>query len=80
VWELLRGRRAAIETQVKDGLSVAKISVLLQRCVGPARGPVYGRQRKVHALIFSACYSRHTFAWLSFTQNLATFIAGCDAA
>jgi hypothetical protein len=25
-------RRAAIERQVKDGLSVAKISVLLQRC------------------------------------------------
>ena len=27
--------------------------------------PVTGRQRKVHALIFTACYSRHMFVWLS---------------
>jgi hypothetical protein len=24
----------------------------------------------VHALIFTACYSRHMFVWLSFTQTL----------
>jgi hypothetical protein len=42
--------------------------------------PVTGRQRKVHALIFTACYSRHMFVWLSFTQTLAAFIAGCEAA
>jgi len=42
--------------------------------------PVSGRQRKVHALIFTACYSRHMFVWLSFTQTLAAFIAGCEAA
>jgi transposase len=41
---------------------------------------VTGRQRKVHALIFTACYSRHMFVWLSFTQTLAAFIAGCEAA
>jgi hypothetical protein len=41
--------------------------------------PVTGRQRKVHALIFTACYSRHMFVWLSFTQTLAAFIAGCEA-
>jgi|SRR5579859_6785639 len=41
--------------------------------------PVSGRQRKVHALIFTACYSRHMFVWLSFTQTLAAFIAGCEA-
>ena len=39
-----------------------------------------GRQRKVHALIFTACYSRHMFVWLSFTQTLAAFTAGCEAA
>jgi transposase len=42
--------------------------------------PVTGRSRKVHALIFTACYSRHMFVWLSFTQTLAAFIAGCEAA
>jgi hypothetical protein len=41
--------------------------------------PVTGRQRKVHALIFTACYSRHMFVWLSFTQTLAAVIAGCEA-
>jgi transposase len=122
-WELLEARRAEIETQVKDGLSVVKIGVLLQRrgvavpyrtlhrfCVercgfgktastvrvadgepgaecqldfgylGLLADPVTGRQRKVHALIFTACYSRHMFVWLSFTQTLAAFIAGCEAA
>jgi hypothetical protein len=42
--------------------------------------PVTGRARKVHALIFTAGYSRHMFVWLSFTQTLAAFIAGCEAA
>jgi hypothetical protein len=41
---------------------------------------VTGRQRKAHALIFTACYSRHMFVWLSFTQTLAAVIAGCEAA
>jgi transposase len=122
-WELLEPRRAEIEAQVKDGLSVVKIGVLLQRrgvavpyrtlhrfCVercgfgktastvrvadgepgmecqldfgylGLLADPVTGRQRKVHALIFTACYSRHMFVWLSFTQTLSAFIAGCEAA
>ena len=48
--------------------------------LGLLADPVTGRRRKVHALIFSACYSRHMFVWLSFTQTLAAFIAGCEAA
>ena len=39
-----------------------------------------GRRRKVHALIFSAVYSRHMFVWLSYSQTLAAVIAGCEAA
>jgi hypothetical protein len=46
--------------------------------LGLLADPVTGRQRKVHALIFTACYSRHMFVWLSFTQALAAFIAGCE--
>jgi len=122
-WDLLEARRAEVEAQVKAGLSVVKIGVLLERqgivvpyrtlhrfCVercgfgktaatvrvadgepgaecqldfgylGMLADPVTGRQRKVHALIFTACYSRHMFVWLSFTQTLAAFIAGCEAA
>jgi hypothetical protein len=48
--------------------------------LGLLADPVSGRQRKVHALIFTACYSRHMFVWLSFTQTLAAVLAGCEAA
>jgi transposase len=48
--------------------------------LGLLADPVSGRQRKVHALIFTACYSRHMFVWLSFTQTLGTLVAGCEAA
>jgi transposase len=122
-WEQLEACRAEIERQVKAGLSVVKIGVLLQRrgivvpyrtlhrfCVercgfgktattvrvadgepgmecqldfgylGMLTDPVSGRRRKVHALIFTAGYSRHMFVWLSFSQTLTAFIAGCEAA
>jgi transposase len=39
-----------------------------------------GRRRKVHALIFTAVFSRHMFVWLTFSQTLAAAIAGCEAA
>jgi hypothetical protein len=39
-----------------------------------------GRRRVVHALIFTAVYSRHMFVWLTFTQTLESIIAGCEAA
>jgi transposase len=122
-WDQLEACREQVQVLVKQGLSVVKIGVLLERrgivvpyrtlhrfCVercgfgrtaatvrvadgeagaecqldfgylGMLADPVTGRQRKVHALIFTACYSRHLFVWLSFTQTLAAFIAGCEAA
>jgi hypothetical protein len=42
--------------------------------------PVTGRRRVVHALVFTAVYSRHMFVHLSFGQDLAAVIAGCEAA
>jgi hypothetical protein len=42
--------------------------------------PESGRRRVVHALIFTAVYSRHMFVWLSFSQTLAAVIEGCEAA
>jgi len=122
-WEQLEACHVDIRAQVKQGLTVVKIGVFLERrgvvvpyrtlhrfCVercgfgrtastvrvadgepgaecqidfgylGMLADPVTGRQRKVHALIFTACYSRHMFVWLSFTQTLAAFIGGCEAA
>ena len=122
-WEQLEACQEEVAGQVKAGLSVVKIGVLLERrgvvvpyrtlhrfCVercgfgrtaatvrvadgepgvecqvdfgylGLLADPVSGRQRKVHALIFTACYSRHMFVWLSFTQTLAALVAGCEAA
>lgn len=38
-----------------------------------------GRRRKVWALVFTAAYSRHSFVWLSFSQDMATVIAGFEA-
>ncbi len=122
-WEQLESCREHIEAQVKAGLSVVKIGVLLERrgvvvpyrtlhrfCVercgfgktaatvrvadgepgaecqvdfgylGLLADQVTGQRRKVHALIFTACYSRHMFVWLTFSQTLTALIAGCDAA
>jgi hypothetical protein len=39
-----------------------------------------GRGRVVHALIFTAVYSRHVFVWLTFRQDLAAVLAGFEAA
>jgi transposase len=39
-----------------------------------------GRRRVVWALIFTACYSRHCFVWLSHRQTLEDVIEGCEAA
>ncbi len=50
------------------------------RLSGDAHRREDGRRRKVHALIFTAVYSRHMFVWLSYSQTLAAVIAGCQAA
>jgi transposase len=42
--------------------------------------PETGKQRRVHALIFTAVLSRHMFVWLTYSQTLAAVIAGCEAA
>jgi hypothetical protein len=39
-----------------------------------------GRDRVVHALIFTAVFSRHCFVWLTHRQTTEAVIAGCEAA
>ncbi|MCZ4628199.1 MULTISPECIES: IS21 family transposase [Rhodococcus] len=48
--------------------------------LGMLTDPEDGRSRKVHALIFTAVYSRQMFVWLTYSQTLAAVIAGCEAA
>jgi transposase len=73
------GRAAATTVRVADGEPGMECQLDFGY-LGLLADPVTGRQRKVHALIFTACYSRHMFVWLSFTQTLAAFLAGCEAA
>src|SRR5450759_4818562 len=42
--------------------------------------PETGKKHRVHALIFTACYSRHMFVWLTYSQTLSAVIAGCESA
>src|ERR1700680_2652956 len=48
--------------------------------MGMVSDPATGRRRVVHALIFTAVYSRHMFVWLTFAQTLEAIVAGCEAA
>jgi transposase len=73
------GRTAVTTVRVADGEPGAECQLDFGY-LGMLADPVTGRGRKVHALIFTACYSRHMFVWLSFSQTLAAFIAGCEAA
>jgi hypothetical protein len=38
------------------------------------------RQRKLHALVFTAVFSRYCYVYLTFPQTTAAVIAGCEAA
>jgi transposase len=74
------GYRAKDTTvRVADGEPGAELQVDFGH-MGYLVDPGDGRRRKVHALIFTACYSRHRFVWLTYSQTLAALIAGCEAA
>jgi transposase len=71
------GRRPTV--RVADGKAGVECQIDFGR-LGMMHDPEAGRRRAVHALIFTAVYSRHMFIWLSFTQTLTAVIAGCEAA
>lgn len=71
------GRSAATTVRVADGEPGTECQLDFG-FLGLLTDPVSGRQRNAYALIFTACYSRHTFVWLFFTQTLAAFITGCE--
>jgi transposase len=72
-----RGR--AVTVRVDDGAPGRELQVDFGR-LGLVPDPATGRRRVCHALIFTACLSRHCFVWLSFSQTTAAVIEGCEAA
>lgn len=74
-----RGRGAAGTVPVADGEPGVECQIDFGR-MGTIFDAESGRNRVVHALIFTAVYSRHMFVWLTFTQTLEAIIAGCEAA
>ncbi|MDP8909824.1 MAG: DDE-type integrase/transposase/recombinase [Chloroflexota bacterium] len=72
-------RRQATTVRVADGQPGAEVQVDFAR-MGLINDPVSGRRRVVHALIFTAVFSRHLFVWLTHRQTLEDVIAGCEAA
>ena len=74
------GRSArGVTVPVADGEPGAELQVDFGR-MGLLFDSATGRRRVCWALIFTACYSRHCFVWLSFSQTTATVIDGFETA
>jgi len=73
-----RGRRGGT-VLVADGEPGVECQIDFAR-MGMLFDSVTGRRRVVHALIFTAVFSRHVFVWLTFSQTLDAVIGGCEAA
>jgi transposase len=72
-----RGRGRAPTVRVADGEPGDELQVDFGRMGFIVDG---GRRRVVQALIFTACYSRHCFVWLSLQQTTEAVIDGFEAA
>ena len=72
-----RGRPLTV--RVADGNPGEELQVDFGR-MGTLYDPDTDRRRVVHALIFTACYSRHCFVWLTFTQTIEAIISGFEEA
>ncbi|MGH8937428.1 MAG: hypothetical protein ACRDXD_14390 [Acidimicrobiia bacterium] len=76
--ELGFGRRRRT-VRVADGAPGGELQVDFGR-MGLVPDPASGRRRVAWALIFTACYSRHCFVWLTHRQTTEAVIAGFEAA
>jgi transposase len=72
-----RGRESTV--RVADGEPGDELHVDFGR-MGLIFDAETGRDRVCHALIFTACYSRHCFVWLTFSQTTEAVISGFEAA
>ena len=74
-----RSRGAGPTVRIADGEPGDELQVDFGR-MGFIVDAETGRRRVVQALIFTACYSRHCFVWLTFRQTTQDVIDGCEAA
>ncbi|MGI8305882.1 IS21 family transposase [Saccharopolyspora hattusasensis] len=74
-----RDRGAGDTVRVADGTPGVECQIDFAK-MGLLYDPSAGRRRVVHALIFTAVFSRHMFVWLTFAQTLEAVVAGCEAA
>ncbi|MCA9709888.1 MAG: IS21 family transposase [Myxococcales bacterium] len=65
--------------RVEDGEPGSELQVDFGR-MGLLRDRATGHRSYVWALIFTACYSRHTFVWLTYRQTVDDVIEGFEAA
>ncbi|MGH8937229.1 MAG: IS21 family transposase [Acidimicrobiia bacterium] len=73
------GRGPKPTVRVADGEPGGELQVDFGR-MGLFFDPETGRNRVCHALIFTACYSRHCFVWLTFSQTTTAVIEGFETA
>ena len=72
-----RGR--GVTVRVADGKPGDELQVDFGR-MGMLYDSECDRRRVCHALIFTACYSRYSFVWLTFSQTIEAIIAGFEEA
>jgi len=72
-----RGRGPTV--RIADGEPGDELQVDFGR-LGFLVDPDSGRRRVVHGLVFTACFSRHCFVWLTYRQTTADVIDGFEAA
>jgi transposase len=72
-----RGRGPTV--RVADGRPGDECQIDFGR-MGSLHDPVAERTRAAYVLVFTACFSRHCFVWVSFSQTTEAVIAGCEAA
>lgn len=74
-----RTRGQGPTVRVADGEPGDEVQMDFGR-MGLVPDPASGRMRVTHALIFTACYSRHQFVWLTHRETTEAVIEGCEAA
>ena len=72
-----RGRGPTV--RVADGRPGDECQIDFGR-MGSLHDPAADRIRAAYVLIFTACFSRHCFVWVSFSQTTEAVIDGCEAA
>jgi len=74
-----RTRGQGPTVRVADGEPGDELQIDFGR-MGLVFDPATGRNRVVHALLFTACFSRHQFVWLTHRQTTEAVIDGFEAA